>query len=244
MNFIGIIPARYSSTRLPGKPLCLIKGKEMIVRTYESAKKWDKWNSLYVATDDKRIADCCKKNNIPFIMTSKDHNDCLDRCAEASRILKKKGIFADIYIIIQGDEPLFNVKSLDIEYDSENINFYTEITDKSEINDPNCPKVVISKSGRALYLSRYAIPYNNEKTKKNKNIDTLFYKQIGVYAMSYKILNMYTSLSYRYLEDNEGIGINRFLDNDIDVKMKYTKYNSTSVDTEDDRIKVEKMIKE
>ena len=242
MRIIGIIPARYSSTRLPGKPMCLISGKEMIVRTYESAKKWNKWNLLYVATDDKRIEKCCEKNNIPVIMTREDHSDCLDRCAEVSNILKDKGIIADRYIIIQGDEPLFNVETLDIKYDSENINFYTKITNPLEINDPNCPKVTVSKSKRALYMSRYAIPYSDKKTKRDKSEDTIYYKQIGVYAMSYKILNLYTTLESTSLENNEGIGLNRFLENDIDINMKYTEYDSISVDTEEDRIKIERMI--
>jgi 3-deoxy-manno-octulosonate cytidylyltransferase (CMP-KDO synthetase) len=214
----------------------------MIVRTYESSIKWEGWTELYVATDDERIANCCKKNGIPFIMTRKDHSDCLDRCAEVSNILKEKGILADMYIIIQGDEPLFNVKTLDIKYDSENINFYTKITNKYEINDSNCPKVAISKTGRALYISRFAIPYNSEKTRRNKGTETTFYKQIGVYAMSYRILNMYTSMSSTSLENNEGIGLNRFLESDIDIDMKYTKYDSVSVDTEEDRLKVENIL--
>ncbi len=130
MKIIGIIPARFGSTRYRGKPLCDILGKPMILRVYESAKKWDKWYKLYVATDDERISNCCDKYNIPWLMTDVKHKDCLDRCAEAAEILKNQGIEADRYIIIQGDEPLFDIKifkDVDMQYD--NINFYSKIID-------------------------------------------------------------------------------------------------------------------
>jgi 3-deoxy-manno-octulosonate cytidylyltransferase (CMP-KDO synthetase) len=237
MKFIGIIPARYNSKRFPGKPLCDILGKPMIVHVYESSKKWENWDSIYVATDDSRIAECCLKHDIPFLMTKKEHEDCLDRCAEAVDILKKNSIEAERYIIIQGDEPLFNVKTLDIKYDSPLINFYTIIENKDEIYDKNVPKVVVSVSNKAIYFSRYGIPFHEEKTKRVENCP-VFYKQIGVYVFSYDMLKKYVSLPSSNLENFEGIGLNRFLENDICVQMVYTPYDSVSVDTEEDRLKV------
>jgi 3-deoxy-manno-octulosonate cytidylyltransferase (CMP-KDO synthetase) len=241
MKFIGIIPARYASSRFPGKPLCIIDGLPMIVRVYRSANKWDKWQNLYLATDDERIRKCCEEYKIPCIMTRDDHTDCLDRCAEAANKLKEQNIVADRYIIVQGDEPLFNANTLNADYSKENINFYTKITEPSEIDDQNVPKIVVSKSGRALYFSRYGIPFHDPKTKRTKE-DPVFYKQIGVYAMSLDQLNKYVSLSSTNLENFEGIGLNRLLENDIDVYMAYTEFDSVSVDTESDRQKVEKII--
>lgn len=238
MRFIGIIPARYGSSRFPGKPLCVIDGLPMIVKVYRSAKKWSRWDGLYLATDDKRIQDCCEKYKIPSIMTRDDHKDCLDRCAEAANKLKEQGVSADRYIIIQGDEPLFDVRTLDTEYRHESINFYTKITEPSDIDDPNVPKIVMSRSNRALYFSRYGIPYHNPKTKRTDETP-VFYKQIGVYAMSLEQLNLYVSLESTDLENFEGIGLNRLLENDIELHMVYTAYDSVSVDTEEDRQRVE-----
>ena len=151
MNYIGLIPARYNSSRLPGKPLCDLVGKTMIHRVYNAAQKWANWDKVYVITDHELIFKECARNNIPAIMTRDDHLDCLDRAAEAVDILSSKGIGADRYIIIQGDEPLFNTNSLNTDLSPPIVNFYTETNDNSELYDPNCVKVVITKNKKALY---------------------------------------------------------------------------------------------
>tara|TARA_R100001163_G_scaffold65647_1_gene63724 strand:+ start:2732 stop:3478 length:747 start_codon:yes stop_codon:yes gene_type:complete len=247
MKFIGIIPARYNSSRFPGKPLCIIANKPMIQHTYESASQWDKWSHLCVATDDQRIFDTCNSLNIPVIMTGNHHRDCIDRCAEAATILRSKniGLEADCrYIIIQGDEPMFNPKSLNVDLTSPNVNFYTVIQDLSDLNDSSVVKLVINNKDQAIYFSRYPIPYHDKLTKR---IDTKckFNKQIGVYSMSYDILQLYNKLAKTsHLEIQEGIGLNRFIENSIPITMKHTKYDSRSVDTELDRQAVEREILE
>ena len=246
IKYIGIIPARYNSSRYPGKPLCIIAGKVMIQRVYESALKWKNWVHLTVATDDLRIYKKCEELDIPVIMTSSDHRDCIDRCSEAADILVDKHGIGEIrdyrYIIIQGDEPMFNAETLDVDLSDENVNFYTEITDMADLDDSSVVKLVMNKNGEAIYFSRYPIPYHDKLTKR---IDGCckFYKQIGVYSMSWRILHLYRELvATSNLEMQEGIGLNRFIENAIPINMRYTKHDSISVDTELDRQAVESHI--
>ena len=181
MKYIGIIPARYSSSRLPGKPLCDLNGKPMIQRTYESVIKWDKWEKVYVATDSNRIKDKCDELNIPCLMTSDVHTDCLDRASEVVDILESCGKGGDRYVVIQGDEPLFNSNTLNVDLTPEVVNFYTEVKEAHDLYNPNSVKVVISNLNKALYFSRYTIPYHDEKTRRT-NQKLMCLKQIGVYS--------------------------------------------------------------
>ena len=236
-KFIGIIPARYQSSRFPGKPLCDILGKPMIEHVYNSVKKWTYWKKVYVATDNSKIFDICEKLGIPVLITGEKHIDCLDRAAEVVKILEKRNEGADKYIIIQGDEPLFDVRTLDVDMEDNLINFYTEIQDEYDIYDNNAVKVVVSKHSKAIYFSRYTIPYHDKQTKR-KDIDLKIYKQIGVYVFSGELLRKYSELESSYLEQMEGIGLNRFIENDIPISMRYTSYDSISVDTFDDRERI------
>ena len=237
MKYIGLIPSRYGSSRFLGKPLCDIDGKPMIWHVYKSAKKWDKFDEVYIATDDKRISDRCEELNIPYIITNTEHKDCVDRCAEASRTLKDQNIEADRYIIIQGDEPIFNVKTLDTDLSPSIVNFYTNVKLKEEEYDPNCVKVIFNKNNKAIYFSRHTLPYDDSKTRKI-NDKLIIYKQIGVYSFDYESLQNYDDIGVTYLEGLEGIGLNRLIEEDIDITMRYTKYDSISVDTEEDRLKI------
>ncbi|MCK5604320.1 3-deoxy-manno-octulosonate cytidylyltransferase [Candidatus Pacearchaeota archaeon] len=236
-DFVGIIPSRWASSRYPGKPLCNINGHPMIARVYQQAVKWDKFDVVYVATDDQRIARVCGNYQIPCLMTSNEHKDCLDRAYEAAMILLKRGRMFETYIVIQGDEPLFNVETLDVKYDNPCINFYTK--SKTDIDDPNVVKVVIDKCNRALYFSRHSIPYNRPGIRPK----TPVFKQIGVYAFNGGMLRRYNRLGSSVLETAEGVGLNRMLENGMDVMMKYTKHDSTSVDTPEDRDKVIRILK-
>ena len=172
MEFIGIIPARFASSRFPGKPLCDILGKPMISRVYDSVKKWPNWKAVYVATDSAMIFEACRKHDIPCLITKDTHTDCLDRAAEVVEILEQMSkdngvdLCADRYIVIQGDEPLFNTKTLDVDLSPHITNFYTEVHDKTELYDANAVKVVVTTGQEALYFSRYTIPYHDEKTKR------------------------------------------------------------------------------
>ena len=235
-SFIGIIPARYKSSRFPGKPLCDILGKPMIQRVYEQTIKWEKFDKVYVATDSVEIQMSCYANKIPCLMTSPDCKDCIDRAWEASEQISKIGDSSDItYIIIQGDEPLFNPDTLNITYGHGCINFYTDsLTDK---DDPNAVKVVMSQTGKALYFSRFSIPYNNSNTRRDGE-PARIYKQIGVYAFSKDMLYAYHTSSESMLENAEGVGLNRLLENDYEIQMRFTPHDSISVDTPEDREKV------
>lgn len=241
-TYIGIIPARYKSSRFPGKPLCDILGKPMIWHVYNSVMKWDKWKKVYVATDSLKIKEKCDEMNIPCLMTSDQHVDCLDRAYEVVSNLQGKQEGADKYIIIQGDEPLFNVDTLNVPLGNSIINFYTKVQDPSEMYDSNAVKVVVSEHGRAIYFSRYSIPYHEEKTKRsNESVSIL--KQIGVYVFSGDGLRQYSQLAPSSLEKMEGIGLNRLIENDISVYMRYTSHDSISVDTPEDRNRIIKIMK-
>jgi len=242
MEFIGIIPARYASSRFPGKPLCDILGKPMIWHVYNSVMKWPNWKNVYIATDNKKIEKECYELGIPCMITMDTHVDCLDRAAEVVEVLELGDKGADRYVVIQGDEPLFNVDTLNTDLSPSIINFYTEVHDNDELYDSNAVKVIISKNQRAIYFSRYTIPYHDEKTKRS--YDKLYvHKQIGVYVFSGEKLRLYNSLKPSYLEKMEGIGLLRLIENDIEISMRYTSHDSVSVDTPEDRDRIVKMIK-
>jgi len=242
MRFAGIIPARYGSSRFPGKPLCDIDGLPMIVRVCRRVARWDKWTSLHVATDDERIIKECKEQGIPAIMTDVNHSDCLDRANEAAQILGGAH-HADRIVIIQGDEPLFEVETLDVDLSPPIVNFYTEVRDERELYSPDSVKVVVSRFERALYFSRYTLPFHEMRTRRDKELPLRVLKQIGVYSFTPSLLAVYAELEPTYLEQMEGIGLLRLLENEIDIDMRHTEYDSVSVDTEDDRTAVEKIIR-
>jgi len=241
-TYIGIIPARYQSSRFPGKPLCDILGKPMIQIVYESVMKWDRWKAVYIATDSNLIEEECQKINIPCIMTRKNHLDCLDRAAEVVNTLELKNEGAEKYIVIQGDEPLFDVRTLDVDLSPSIINFYIEVKEKEEKYDSNTVKVIVSKNKRAIYFSRYSIPYHDEKTKRNYD-KVVIHKQICAYVFTGEMLNLYTNLKPTALENMEGIGLNRLIENDIEVHMRHTKYDSIGIDVPEDRDRVINIIK-
>jgi len=240
--YIGIIPARYQSSRFPGKPLCDILGKPMIQVVYESVIKWDHWKKVYIATDSKEILDKCKEIDIPCLMTRNDHTDCLDRAAEVVDMLEVRGEGTDKYIVIQGDEPLFDVRTLDVDLSPSIINFYTEVVDLSEKYDTNTVKVIVSKNNKAIYFSRYSVPYHDEQTKRICD-DVVIYKQICAYLFTGEMLKIYTNLKSTLLENMEGIGLNRLIENDIEIHMRYTPYDSIGVDVPEDRDRVVSLIK-
>ncbi len=242
MKYIGIIPARYQSSRFPGKPLCDILGKPMVERVYNSVDQWGHWDMVYVASDSKEILDACANLAIPAILTKDTHQDCLDRAAEVVEILEAKDEGADRYIVIQGDEPLFNIKTLDVDLSPSIVNFYTEVHDEYDKYDSNAVKVVVSRNQKAIYFSRYSVPYHDGKTKRS-NEDVVINKQIGVYSFSGEMLKLYSQLKPTPLENMEGIGLNRLIENDIEIHMRYTEYDSISVDTPEDRDRIISMIR-
>jgi len=241
-NIIGIIPARYDSTRLPGKPLCMINGKSIVQRVYEQAKQANKLFDVCVATDDERIVSHVNNFGGKVYMTSVNHPSGTDRCLEAAEkyISQNKNISIHAVVNIQGDEPFIApvvINDLsDVFYD-ENIEIATiarKFCKNEDIFDSNSVKVVVSKSDKALYFSRSVIPFlRNFKTEKW--LDNLsFYKHTGIYAYRFDVLKKICRLQQSPLEIAESLEQLRWLENDFSIKVIFTDYKSVSIDSYED----------
>ena len=238
-EFVVVIPARYESTRLPGKPLINLEGKSMILRTYEQCIKAIDANLVYVATDSEHIKSHCEENNIQVVMTSSTCLTGTDRIAEFA-----KKVDAKTYINVQGDEPLMNpediTKVLKIakQYPNEIINGYAPISSKEQYTSLTIPKLVFRPDGRLLYMSRSPIP-------GNKNADfRKAWRQICVYAFPKNTLFEFASLKDKTsLENEEDIEILRFLELGHEVRMIELSSNSIAVDTPEDAEKVRGILK-
>jgi 3-deoxy-manno-octulosonate cytidylyltransferase (CMP-KDO synthetase) len=238
-QFAGIIPARYASSRFPGKPLAMIGNRPMIQRVYEQASK--SLDLVYVATDDLRIFNAVKSFGGKAVMTSTTHMSGTDRCEEAAAtIMSETGIRTDIIVNIQGDEPFIRPEQIDILkecFSDKDVTIATlvRMTEPGEdIFNPNQPKVVIGTSGDALYFSRAAIPYIrdceiNEWTYKHR-----FYKHIGLYAYRYDILKELTALKRSELEITESLEQNRWIENGYKIRTAVTIWESFGIDTPED----------
>ena len=246
MNTIGIIPARYNSTRFPGKPLINIGGKTMIRRVYERCTL--SLNNVIVATDDKRIRKEVEGFGGHAIMTSPDHKSGTDRCAEAITLYQKScNKPVDVVINIQGDEPFLDpaiLSHLSKSFIDPKIRISTlvkKITNKKEIFDPNLPKVVIDKNGMALYFSRSPIPYVSNIEKTKWAVEYPFYKHIGIYAFRKEVLMELTQLPFSSLEQAESLEQNRWLENGYRIHIEETEHESISIDTPEDLEKINNM---
>ena len=235
MNFVLIIPARYNSSRFPGKPLTLLKGKSMIRRVYDQCLKAVPRDSIYVATEDRRIADHCKKNNIQFIMTSDECLTGTDRLCEVSKLVE-----ADYYINIQGDEPLFNPNDINILIQelSKQKNLYDVYCGYCSIDSEdtffsfNMPKVIFNKRKELIYMSRAPIP-SNKKNEFRKG-----FRQVCGYAFSKKSLEIFDIKSKTYFESIEDIELLRFIELGVKIKMVEMSKKSIPVDVKEDIKKV------
>lgn len=239
MNYLGIIPARYASTRFPGKPLVDMKGKPMIQRVYEQIQK--SLDNVYVATDDSRIFDAVKSFGGKVVMTSDKHTSGTDRCYEA--VTKIGGNF-DVIINIQGDEPFIKPSQIELlkscfEKDKETqiatlIKAFNPNDDFDRLFNANTPKVVINKKMQAMYFSRSIIPYarglHHQEWLKNHT----YYKHIGLYAYKKEILNEITQLSQSDLEKIESLEQLRWLENGYVIKVAVTDEENIGIDTPED----------
>ena len=239
-DYLIIIPARYSSKRLPGKPLIDINGIPMVIRTFNQCKKAVPASKIIIATDDKRIQKICSKNGINSIITSKRCLTGTDRIAEVAKKIKKS-----FYINVQGDEPICNPKDIKkiVNFAKKNpnliINGYTEIKDKEMFYSPNVPKVVFDKNEKLLYMSRAPIPSNKKQTFIKS------WRQVCIYSFPYKSLKIYTSIKKKTtLELIEDLESNRFLELGYQVKMLKMSNKSVAVDTKEDLVKVRKLVKD
>lgn len=235
MNIVGIIPARYASTRFPGKPLVDIHGKPMIQHVYEQASKASSLSAVVVATDDDRIAEAVKAFGGAVVMTSPDHPSGTDRCHEAATKLGG----CDVVINIQGDEPFIepaNIDQLCSCFEDPNVEIatlVTEITDGAVLCNPNKMKVVITHDHYAMYFSRTAIPYHRGDEKDWLKAHT-YYSHIGIYGYRMDVLTHITKLPPSSLEATEKLEQLRWLQNDHRIKVSITDTEAESIDTPED----------
>lgn len=241
MKVVGIIPARYASTRLPGKPLKDILGYPMIWWVYKRVRSVKQLDEIYVATDDDRIKNICEKYEIPVIMTSPDHPNGAMRLQEVSESVR-----ADFYVQLNGDEPLMNTDAIiaaipevcpqDVEFGT---NIITQIDDPAQVLDASNIKMVFDDRMNALYMSRTPIPY------PFKSIDFKYYKHVGIIGYNKMMLDFYKNSKPGRFEQIEGIDTLRFLDYGKQLKLSLVPdCHSLSVDTQKDLDMVIKMMKE
>ncbi|MEZ4883687.1 MAG: 3-deoxy-manno-octulosonate cytidylyltransferase [Chitinophagales bacterium] len=240
---IVIIPARYASTRFPGKPLADIKGKSMIQRVYEQAQKSASISAVYVATDDERIQKHVLQFGGNVVMTSPNHQSGTDRCAEAMQLIEAEnnGIEkADIIINIQGDEPFIQPEQIDALvqlFDHERTEIATlikPIEEDSVLWDVNKPKVIRGENGNALYFSRQCIPHLRNIPQSEWLQNHTFFKHIGVYAYRRRTLQEITQLLPSLLEQAESLEQLRWLENGFSIQTAITHFESPSIDTPED----------
>ncbi len=231
---VGIIPARFGSTRFPGKPLALIKGRPMIQWVYEGARSAALLDDILVATDDERIAAACRAFGAPVRMTSPDHRTGTERVAEAAHTIDN-----NIIINIQGDEPLLNGRSLDVLVEALQdpavpmASLMRRTTDLASAGDPNRVKVVTDKDGWALCFSRSPLPYG---------ASDFYFQHIGLYGFQREALFRFCALPPSRLECAERLEQLRALENGIRIRMLETADAPLSVDVPRDIIEVEKIL--
>ena len=241
MKIVVIIPARFNSSRFPGKPLIPILGKPMIVRVAELISKLIDKDDIYVATDDIRIKEVVEKNGYNIIMTSPNLLTGTDRVYEAI-----KSIEADIFLNVQGDELIFNIsdiiKVIDAkkEYPAKVINGMCQLGKSLDPDDVNIPKVITTEDHSLVYMSRRALPGYKSEDKRPKK----YFKQVCIYAFNRNELNTYGELGRKtYLERYEDIEILRFIDLNIPVHMVELSGKSAAVDIPDDIKRAETALK-
>lgn len=238
-KYIGIIPARYASTRFPGKPLALIQGKPMIQRVYEQASKV--LEMVYVATDDERIFRVVKEFGGKVIMTSTNHSSGTDRCAEAiSHVEHELGEQFDVVLNIQGDEPFIEPQQISLLmecFEQPQTQIATLVKKASfpdEVFNPNRPKVVLGSNWQALYFSRSPIPFVRGMEKEEWLRSAIFYLHIGLYAFRKEVLLEVTRLPQSALEKAESLEQLRWLENGFHIVVRTTTYDSFGIDTPED----------
>ncbi len=240
MKILVLIPARYASSRFPGKPLAVIKGKAMIHRVYEQSVK--AYDDVCVATDDQRIYDKVKEFGGKVVMTSTEHQSGTDRCLEAlERFSAETGLHYDAVINVQGDEPFIKPEQIRLVGEllsGDNADIATlvmRINSVGEYNNSNSPKVVIDKNGYALYFSRASIPFLRgvEATDEILRNGT-FFRHVGMYGYKSDVLQKICSLPQSFLETSENLEQLRWIENGYRIKTAVTDSQTHAVDTPED----------
>jgi 3-deoxy-manno-octulosonate cytidylyltransferase (CMP-KDO synthetase) len=242
MSAIGIIPARFASTRFPGKPLAMIHGKPMIQWVYERAIQAERLSRVVVATDDERILTAVCEFGGDALMTRTEHQSGTDRCYEA---LCKAGHSYDYVINIQGDEPMIDpgqinqLCSLLSETQAKVATLARRINDTADITNPNVVKIVMDSRGKALYFSRSPVPYMRNVPVEEWNNHHKFYKHIGIYGFRAETLRDIVTMQPGTLEKAESLEQLRWLEYGTEIFVALTNFESIAVDTPED---LEKLI--
>jgi 3-deoxy-manno-octulosonate cytidylyltransferase (CMP-KDO synthetase) len=244
-EFLGIIPARYASTRFPGKPLAMLGDKPMIQWVYERASSL--FEHLLVATDDQRIYDAVAAFGGKVQMTSPDHSSGTERCAEAANLYEHQtGLSFSHVVNIQGDEPLIQTEQLQTLVDCFQAPGYGIATlirvleEEEELLNPNVVKVVVDKSLRALYFSRSPIPFVRGRASEGEKRDIQFLSHVGLYAFRREVLNEVVKLPPGQLEQTESLEQLRWLEHGIPIRCAITNLPSLGVDTPEDLERIRK----
>jgi len=239
---LGIIPARYASTRFPGKPLVIIDGKPMIQRVYEQALK-SELDAVVVATDDVRIADAVRSFGGNVVMTSENHPSGTDRCAEA--LENFKGDWKAV-VNIQGDEPYIQPSQINavaslLKSGAPIATLVKKIDNVEELTNINSPKVVISSNGNALYFSRQPIPFQKGVDINDWLNHGTYYKHIGIYGYQSIVLPQLTLLKQGILEMAESLEQLRWLENGYSIMTAETTENTVAIDTPEDLLRLKSL---
>jgi 3-deoxy-manno-octulosonate cytidylyltransferase (CMP-KDO synthetase) len=244
MKIFAFIPARFQSTRFPGKPMARIAEKPMIQHVFERAVSCSELSGVYVATDDERISTCVKGFGGKAVMTKESHHSGTDRIAEAALIMGLEN--EDVIVNVQGDQPIFDpsiisklVKPLAEDSSITMATLKRRITDERDIQNPNHVKVTTDKHGFALYFSRYPIPYYRDTESFG-----IHYKHLGFYAYRMEFLIHFTRLSEGELESAEKLEQLRALEHGFKIKVVETSFDSIEVDVPEDVKKVEEFLQE
>ena len=238
MKFLGIIPARYASSRFPGKPLALLGGKPMVQRVYEQVV--GRLDEACVATDDERIATAVENFGGKVVMTSTEHRSGTDRCREAA---ERIGGAYDVIVNVQGDEPFIRPEQLQAVmacFDDPTVQIatlvkpFTEADGLTALKNVNSPKVVVDNSMNALYFSRSVIPHLRGVPEEEWLSRHTFYKHIGLYAYTRRTLDEITRLPQSELELSESLEQLRWLQNGYRIRVGITHVETVGIDTPDD----------
>ncbi|KAF5057106.1 3-deoxy-manno-octulosonate cytidylyltransferase [anaerobic digester metagenome] len=244
LTAVGVIPARYASTRFPGKPLVMIKGMSMIERVYRQASRCTLLSAVIVATDDARIADHVTGFGGRVIMTSPHHPSGTDRIAETMRILAGNGEHYDIAVNIQGDEPTIQpeqierVVSLFSNIETRIATLIKVIINTEDLFNPNVVKVVTDKTGRALLFSRSPIPHIRQHPDDEWTSVFTFYRHIGIYAYRIQTLQDISGLQPAPPETAESLEQLRWLWNGYPIQTDITDFETIGIDTPEDLSKL------
>jgi len=239
LNFAVIIPARYASTRFPGKALAMIGGKYMVQRVYEQARK--SVDKVYIATDDQRIFYAAESFGADAVFTSADHTSGTDRCAEAvKKIMAGTGEKIDVVINVQGDEPFIKPEQINLLkscFSDKNVTLATLVRKTAQGEDifnPGRPKVILDVNKDAIYFSRAAIPHIRDHQSAQWSSMHSYYMHIGLYAYSSDILEKITRLPQSSLEKAESLEQNRWIENGYKIRCAETVWESFGIDTPED----------